>query len=498
MESATLTKLNEDEGVNMQTLLGPVDCEMWNSRKFHLAASDGDDVLEVVGGLASSGLFVYNPRSLLAATNGSAAHAALASLLSQESKKEEVGKNRRYGLTGGYVIDNSEQTPAGLSKKGAANCGPVRPLSYYVADVVSETAVAPFNRIKLLIQNQNEMLKQGRVFEPYRGSYQCFAQTVRVEGHLSLWRGNTANIIGSVTTKALEVSLNDYLERNFSKLKRDHVKNLESFFKWVGWKATANSVTAVSPLLFVYYPLDHAHTRLANDIKGSPHFGCSLDTANKNGGNIGHKYQRQFNGLIDVYKKTLKSDGIAGLLMVWYGVLAAAGLAYHPFDTIRRRMMMTSGEAFKYTNSWDAFIQIIEHEGAKSLFKGVGATFLHSFVISLFKVLNASQGTEIMNMHNLLIVINKKCSSRVFALLTGEKGIDLRLFPDDIEFKGDCRTSGFCCIEMQQNKPWKFQVATYGLCVIVRMMRHNSYIDIQEKPSPDGGYIYLPMSPLKR
>ncbi|PON74852.1 Mitotic spindle checkpoint protein Bub1/Mad [Trema orientale] len=78
------------------------------------------------------------------------------------------------------------------------------------------------------------------------------------------------------------------------------------------------------------------------------------------------------------------------------------------------------------------------------------------------------------------------------------RGIDLRLFPDDMEFKGDCRTSGFRCIEMQQNKPWKFQVDTYGLCVIVHMMLHNSYMEIQEKPSPDGGYIYLPKSPFKR
>merc|ERR1712107_268605 len=56
-------------------------------------------------------------------------------------------------------------------------------------------------------------------------------------------------------------------------------------------------------LLFVY-SLDFARTRLANDAKGK-------------GG------ERQFNGLIDVYVKTLKSDGIQGLYMLhhlccWY------------------------------------------------------------------------------------------------------------------------------------------------------------------------------------
>ncbi|KAL5573543.1 hypothetical protein UlMin_023140 [Ulmus minor] len=78
------------------------------------------------------------------------------------------------------------------------------------------------------------------------------------------------------------------------------------------------------------------------------------------------------------------------------------------------------------------------------------------------------------------------------------RGIDLHLFPEKTEFMGDCRTSGFRCIEMQQNKPWRFQVDTYGLCVIAHMMLHNSYMEVQEKPSSDGGYIYLPKSSFKR
>ncbi|KAG6722637.1 hypothetical protein I3843_03G172900 [Carya illinoinensis] len=78
------------------------------------------------------------------------------------------------------------------------------------------------------------------------------------------------------------------------------------------------------------------------------------------------------------------------------------------------------------------------------------------------------------------------------------RGIDKRLFPENAEFKGDCRTSGFRCVEMQENKPWTFQVDTYGLCVIVHMMLHNSYMEIEKKKSSGGGYIYLPKSSLKR
>ncbi|KAL8461236.1 hypothetical protein ACS0TY_032633 [Phlomoides rotata] len=38
------------------------------------------------------------------------------------------------------------------------------------------------------------------------------------------------------------------------------------------------------------------------------------------------------------------------------------------------------------------------------------------------------------------------------------RGIDLSLFPQGTKFIGDSRTSGFRCIEMQESKPWTFQV----------------------------------------
>ncbi|XP_057954424.1 mitotic checkpoint serine/threonine-protein kinase BUB1 isoform X2 [Malania oleifera] len=78
------------------------------------------------------------------------------------------------------------------------------------------------------------------------------------------------------------------------------------------------------------------------------------------------------------------------------------------------------------------------------------------------------------------------------------KGIDLNLFPHNVEFKADCRTSGFRCVEMQENKPWKFQANTYGLCVVIHMMLHNSYLKIERKASSDGGYMYQPKSTYKR
>ncbi|KAK4379675.1 hypothetical protein RND71_001537 [Anisodus tanguticus] len=265
-----------------------------------------------------------------------------------------------------------------------------------VSAAVSKTAAAPIERVKLLIQNQDEMIKAGRLSKPYGGIGECFSRTMKDEGLMSLWRGNTAN--------ALNFAFKDYFKRLFN-FKKDR----DGYWKWFAGNLASGGAAGASSLFFVY-SLDYARTRLANDAKAS-----------KGGG------ARQFNGLIDVYKKTLASDGIAGLyrgfniscvgIIVYRGlyfglydslkpvlpqnlqdsffasfalgwlITNGAGLASYPIDTVRRRMMMTSGEAVKYKSSMDAFTQILKNEGAKSLFKGAGANILRLCSLALVSFL---------------------------------------------------------------------------------------------------------------
>lgn len=259
------------------------------------------------------------------------------------------------------------------------------------AAVLSKTAAAPIERVKLLVQNQAEMLKQGKISEPYKGIVDCTAKTFRSEGGAAFWRGNLANCIRYFPTQALNFAFKDQIKAAFKASKSDPY--LVSF----GKNIASGGVAGAMSLCFVY-SLDYARTRLANDTKSS-----------KKGG------ERQYSGMIDVYKKTLKSDGIAGLyrgfviscvgiiiyrgcyfgfydslkpiilgdnasfmasFALGYGVTVASGLVSYPVDTIRRRMMMTSGQAVKYKGSMDCFMQIMKSEGFMSLMKGAGANIL--------------------------------------------------------------------------------------------------------------------------
>merc|ERR1712154_369180 len=258
-----------------------------------------------------------------------------------------------------------------------------------VAAAVSKTAAAPIERVKLLVQNQGEMLKQGTIDRPYNGVIDCTTRTLKSEGSIAFWRGNMANVIRYFPTQALNFAFKDTVKSMFKTAK--DAPQYEKFAKNILSRGCAGSLSR----MFVH-SLDYCRTRLANDAKS------------KDG-------KRQYSGMIDVYAKTIKSDGIQGLyrgfviscvgIFIYRGmyfglydsikpivlgdnasvflsfilgwiVTVTAGLMSYPIDTIRRRMMMSSGQAVKYKGSMDCFVQVLKNEGFMSLMKGAGANIL--------------------------------------------------------------------------------------------------------------------------
>ena len=61
-----------------------------------------------------------------------------------------------------------------------------------IAAGISKTGAAPIERVKLLVQNQNEMLKQGVLDKPYKGVFDCSTRVLKTEGVTSFWRGENS------------------------------------------------------------------------------------------------------------------------------------------------------------------------------------------------------------------------------------------------------------------------------------------------------------------
>ncbi|KAJ0640591.1 putative mitochondrial carrier protein [Helianthus annuus] len=169
---------------------------------------------------------------------------------------------------------------------------------------------------------------------------------------------------GSSRRGALNFAFKDYFKSLFN-FKKDR----NPCWKVLGGNIASGGFAGASSLVFVF-SLDYARTRLASDAKAA-----------KKGG------ERQFNGLIDVYKKTYASYGIVGLHRGFplsaAGIFVYCGLHFGMYDSLKPILLTGSlqndddiWEAVKYKNTFDVFNQIVKKEGVKSLFKGGGANIL--------------------------------------------------------------------------------------------------------------------------
>jgi solute carrier family 25 (adenine nucleotide translocator) protein 4/5/6/31 len=194
---------------------------------------------------------------------------------------------------------------------------------------VSKTAAAPIERIKLLLQNQvisrdypaytdpqDEMIKSGRLTHRYKGVIDCFQRVTTEEGYLALWRGNVSNVIRYFPTQAFNLALKNEFQRMFG-----YNKTTDGYWKWFAGNLASGGAAGAASLSLVY-SLDFTRTRLANDNKSA-----------KSGGT------RQFEGLVDVYKKTFAKEGIAGLyrgfVISCVGIVVYRGLYFGLYDSLK-------------------------------------------------------------------------------------------------------------------------------------------------------------------
>jgi solute carrier family 25 (adenine nucleotide translocator) protein 4/5/6/31 len=261
-----------------------------------------------------------------------------------------------------------------------------------ISAAISKTAVAPIERVKLLLQNQAAST-QISADKQYKGIVDCFVRVAREQGVTSMWRGNLANVIRYFPTQALNFAFKD----TFKKYLNPYNKKTEPGKFFVGNIMSGGAAGAAS--LCVVYPLDFARTRLAVDV-----------------GKAGA--ERQFNGLGDCLVKVFKSDGPLGLYRGFgisvLGIIAyrgayfglfdtgnailfsegktqnffamwafaqttttLAGILSYPLDTVRRRLMMQSGRKDKmYTGTIDCFRKIAATEGTNAFFKGAASNVL--------------------------------------------------------------------------------------------------------------------------
>jgi solute carrier family 25 (adenine nucleotide translocator) protein 4/5/6/31 len=253
------------------------------------------------------------------------------------------------------------------------------------AAAVSKTAVAPIERVKLLLQVQDASTTIA-ADKKYKGIVDVLVRVPKEQGFTALWRGNLANVIRYFPTQALNFAFKDTIKGLFPRYDQK-----TQFWKFFGANLASGGLAGASSLCFVY-PLDFARTRLAADVgKGASRefkgLGDCLVKIAKSDGPIGLYrgffvsvqgiiiYRAAYFGMFDTAKMLATQDGKKLNFFAAWGiaqvVTISSGVLSYPWDTVRRRMMMQSGRKdILYKNTLDCAVKIVKNEGGRALFKG--------------------------------------------------------------------------------------------------------------------------------
>jgi len=282
------------------------------------------------------------------------------------------------------------------------------------AGAVAKTAVAPIERVKILMQLQNSIKASSscKHADQYKNAsaISITMKVYREQGVLAFWRGNTANVMRQAGNAALNFMLMDWykaavtpvhnltLSLPSNKTEEQRRKRLAVMSSFLSGGLAGGTATTF------LYPFEFLRTRLAMDI--------------------GNGATRQYpNGMRDVFCSTLKLDGVRGLYQGYgiavggviiyralhlggydavktelahrnYGTLSMtqrfviaqivsliAGTICYPIDSVRRRLMMQAGvkpESRNYKNSLDCFVNVYRVEGIRGFYLGIAPNLLRS------------------------------------------------------------------------------------------------------------------------
>lgn len=264
-----------------------------------------------------------------------------------------------------------------------------------VAGALSRTAMAPVERIKLLLQLQGSL--HNKKYES-RNAWTIARNIVEEQGFLAFWRGNTPSVLRQAGSAGLSFMFLDFY--------KSIAASGDLPAPW--WKSFLSGGLAGGTATTILYPIEFLRTRLAMDI--------------------GSGATRQYSGMGDILVKTVRTDGVSGLyqgygvalggvfvyralhlggydlckrellsrkrdtpskqlslaerFVVAQAVSLVAGTICYPIDSVRRRMMMQAGMSPTerlYTNSWHCFRAILAKEGLGGFYLGIGPNLVRSF-----------------------------------------------------------------------------------------------------------------------
>ena len=102
-----------------------------------------------------------------------------------------------------------------------------------------------YESIYVIFKIKDELIRQGHLTVPYKGSMDCFARVYKEGGLQTFWKGNLINCIRYFPTQALNFAFKDHFKKLFP------TKASDSFAKKFIYNILSGSVAGAVSLAYV-------------------------------------------------------------------------------------------------------------------------------------------------------------------------------------------------------------------------------------------------------
>ena len=249
----------------------------------------------------------------------------------------------------------------------------------------------PLNRVKTLLQGQDQLLHSGLIANKFNGINDVFERVRDNEGFYSLWKGEYPRLVRTIIFQIIKYFTNLYVP----------VQNITGDY-WIDtfYKIIYGSLRGIVNMFFIY-SLDVVIVKILSDIP-----------------NINKELPLKYKGIISVYKSIYNSNGLSSLytgfipsilgiilyrltfilamdfikpiytnyvenkgflsffIFNWLITVFTSSLTY-PLETLRVKMILSNENIFK----------IIKIDGFMSLFNGYSVYLLKGLVILVFIII---------------------------------------------------------------------------------------------------------------
>lgn len=279
-----------------------------------------------------------------------------------------------------------------------------------VGQTVARTLVAPFDRVKYLLQCQGELLRLGRTDRPFLGAYECFRRLATIEGASSFFRGNVTHIASILPTAFAQAFIGMPVQRAVFETLSPQTAAAYTAATFASGIAGALASSVVS------YPFDMVRFRLACDVKAfdtAPYLYRSAREFVMHS-NIVENPQLMYRGLglylcgsvfyrasylwmfdlvtrfvtpADINDANVPLAVVAQQTIAGYGILAAATMWMYPLDTVRRRLMLSVNHyGLEYQSVMHCVQAIVREEGLAALYRGASFALVRGAVTTCIAV----------------------------------------------------------------------------------------------------------------